>query len=64
MLGVYYKLPDQAESVDEDILWYLKNHGNQVECLVTARKAVSHSFLSKVERMAQGIIELSASPLC
>jgi len=34
---------------------YLKSHGNQVKSLVTGKKkAISHPFLRRVERMTQG----------
>ena len=37
-------------------------HGSEVDSLVTGKKARSHSFLRRVERMAQRTTDMSALP--
>jgi len=44
--------------------WYLKSHGTQVKFLTTRKKATSHPFLRKVERMTWRPIYLSDLPFC
>jgi len=40
--------------------WYLKSHGSQVNSLLTRKKAMSHSFLRRVERMTGSYVKAQA----